>query len=410
MLHDVPETWELKPLSDLADYHNGRAFKPEDWTDQGLPIVRIAQINDPDAEYDYYAGKDVEPRHLINDGDILFSWSATLTAIKWSRGPGILNQHIFKVVPRLGIDRDFLLYTILNSIDVLAGHSHGSTMKHIKKGVLKLHQVPVPPLSEQCRIGEILSSVDEAIQATQAVIEQTRKVKRGVLGRLLTRGIGHTRFRQTEIGEIPETWGLGKLRDVSCHITSGSRGWAQYYTDEGALFVRSQNIRDGVLDFADRQHVRVPTNAEGARTLVCPDDLLFTITGNGVGNVAKVPNGLGPAYVSQHIGLVRLNEPDLADLFVAFFSPSGPGNVQITGSQYGQSKPGLSLENIRQFVVPIPPPTEARRIIAMIRDFTTAEMIAIDHSSHLSALKSGLMSDLLTGRKRASDHLLMAAE
>src|SRR4051794_8013675 len=129
MSRDVPGDWDLRPLSDLADYYNGRAFKPKDWTGDGLPIIRIAQINDPEAECDHYAGSDVDPRHLIADGDILFSWSATLTAIKWNRRPGVLNQHIFKVVSKPGVDRDFLLYTILKSIDALAGHSHGSTMK-----------------------------------------------------------------------------------------------------------------------------------------------------------------------------------------------------------------------------------------------------------------------------------------
>lgn len=396
----VPAGWRLMSLSELAAYHNGRAFKPEDWSEHGRPIIRIAQINNPDASTDYYAGNDVDERHLIQDGDLLFSWSATLTAIKWNRGPGIVNQHIFKVEARQGVDRDFLLYTILNAIDDLTEHSHGTTMKHIKKGVLKIYQVPVPPLFEQRCIAKILSSVDESIAATKAVIEQTRIFKKAVLKCLLTKGTGHARVKNTGIGEIPEQWDVRRLGEICEKITSGSRGWAQYYADEGTLFVRSQNIRSGRLDMSDRQFVTIPAGAEGNRTYIKADDLLFTITGNGVGNVAKAPEGLGEAYVSQHIALVRLHDRRLADMLMAFFSPDGPGNTQIVKAQYGQSKPGLSLDNIKNLLVPIPPPLEVNRITEVILEIASAEKKASETLEVEMKLKSALMSDLLTGRKR----------
>ena len=133
--------WVQRTLAELAVYQNGRAFKPTDWTEIGLPIVRIAQITDPNAKPNHYDGEDIDNRHIIDNGDLLFSWSATLAVLKWNNGPAILNQHIFKVVENDGVCRDFLRHLLHHSLPALAERSHGSTMKHIRKGVLREHLV-----------------------------------------------------------------------------------------------------------------------------------------------------------------------------------------------------------------------------------------------------------------------------
>src|ERR1035438_7863901 len=92
------EGWKLASLAELAEYHNGVAFKPRDWGEDGLPIIRIEQITDPSAHTDRFSGP-LLPINRIDDGDLIFSWSATLRAVIWADGPGALNQHLFKVVP-----------------------------------------------------------------------------------------------------------------------------------------------------------------------------------------------------------------------------------------------------------------------------------------------------------------------
>src|SRR4051794_30197251 len=93
LLHPTAE-WTESTLGDLADYINGYAFKPTDWQEQGLPIVRIAQLTEATAQFDRYPGRLPE-RYLIDDGDLIFSWSATLMTLIWDRGPAYLNQHLF---------------------------------------------------------------------------------------------------------------------------------------------------------------------------------------------------------------------------------------------------------------------------------------------------------------------------
>ena len=174
----VPEKWKMQPLSALADYHNGRAFKPEDWSKKGLPILRIAQINNPSQETDYYSGLDILDKHLIRKGDLIFSWSATLKAILWKEYDAVLNQHIFKVIEKQDTSRIFLQQLLEYSIEKLAESSHGSTMKHIKKGVLDEFHCPIPPLPEQKKIASILTSVDEVIEKTQLQINKPPRSKK----------------------------------------------------------------------------------------------------------------------------------------------------------------------------------------------------------------------------------------
>ena len=183
---EVPKGWKNRPLSSLANFINGRAFKPSDWTSEGLPIIRIAQINEPFSDYNCYNGDDVDSKYLVTKGDLLFSWSATLTATIWQHYDAILNQHIFKVEEKSGVERKFLFYRILQSIDELLLGAHGTTMRHIKKRELDVHHVPTPPLNEQKRIAGILSSMDDFIARQHDVVSQWTTVKSGLMDDLLT--------------------------------------------------------------------------------------------------------------------------------------------------------------------------------------------------------------------------------
>ena len=207
-------------------------------------------------------------------------------------------------------------------------------------------------------------------------------------------------YKQTEVGVIPEDWEVVSLGRLSDFITSGSRGWARYYADRGALFVRSQNIRDGRLDFADRQFVNPPLGSEGDRTRLKFSDFLITITGNSVGNVALVEQELGEAYISQHVGLVRLSDPSCGPYIFRFLAPGSIGNHQIFASQSGQSKPGLSLKNLQEFLVALPTVPEQRAIASALGD-VDALLGGLDR---LIAKKQGLkvaaMQQLLTGQTR----------
>ena len=179
----------------------------------------------------------------------------------------------------------------------------------------------------------------------------------------LKRTVG-VRQSSAERRPVPHGWMTVRLSDISRLVTSGSRGWAQYYSNDGALFVRSQNVREGYLELVDRAYVTPPDGGEGTRTRVQVGDLLVVITGD-VGHVGLWVQELGEAYVSQHLALVRPLAKDIGPwLLTALLAPQC-GQAQLRGGIYG-GKPGLNLTQVRQLEVPIPPLSEQCRIVAKV--------------------------------------------
>jgi type I restriction enzyme, S subunit len=177
----LPDNWDLVPLGELGVYINGRAFKPSEWENNGLPIVRIQNLTNPDASFNYYS-KPVQDRYYIRNGDLVISWSATLGAYIWNRGDAILNQHIFKVeVNEDRIDRMFLKHAVVTALGKLSDQTHGTTMRHVTKGKFENFTVPVPrSIVEQrrivARIEALLAEVREGKELHELIIRDTERL------------------------------------------------------------------------------------------------------------------------------------------------------------------------------------------------------------------------------------------
>ena len=170
---------------------------------------------------------------------------------------------------------------------------------------------------------------------------------------------------------LPESWKAVALGNVCSVVTSGSRGWAEFYADTGAGFIRAQNIRFGALRLDSLAFVNPPSKSEGSRTQVAKGDLLIVITGAGVTNPAIVDRDMGEAYVSQHVGLARPVGPELASwLLLCLMAPAG-GREELVERAYGSGKPGLNLDNIRSLSIPVPPLAEQHRIVAKVDELMT---------------------------------------
>lgn len=177
---DVPSGWSPARVNDTGLYINGLAFKPTDWKQSGLPIIRIQNLTDPSKEFNYAEG-EFPDEVMVRNGDLLVSWSATLEAFKWERGGGVLNQHIFRVIPDEHLtSREFLLLLLRNAIREMADseHAHGLVMTHINRGPFLNHVVLIPPLAEQRRIlakVEELMALLDRLEAARTTAENNRE-------------------------------------------------------------------------------------------------------------------------------------------------------------------------------------------------------------------------------------------
>ncbi len=182
--------WESRKIGDMFSLTNGCAFKPEDWKPTGTPIIRIQNLNDPSAEFNY-SQEPVPERNRVERGDLLFAWSGTLGssfgARIWNGPSGVLNQHIFKVLmDERKIKLPFALLTLARVEDDIAKKSHGFKVSfvHVKKSDLVKVALALPSLAEQQRIADCLSSLDTLITAATQELDILKTHKKGLVQQL----------------------------------------------------------------------------------------------------------------------------------------------------------------------------------------------------------------------------------
>lgn len=154
-------------LGEVASYINGYAFKPSDWSDNGMPIIRIQDLTGNSYKMNRYNG-DVEQKYKVKEGDVLISWSASLGVYVWHGENAVLNQHIFKVVfDKTDVSKDYFVYQIEYRLKNAASEAHGATMKHLTKAVFNALPFYLPKKEEQEKIAKVLNKITELTNKTR---------------------------------------------------------------------------------------------------------------------------------------------------------------------------------------------------------------------------------------------------
>jgi type I restriction enzyme S subunit len=408
----LPEGWEFNQLSSLFQERRETSSDLEKYPLYSLTIEE-GLIEKPERYNREFLLKNRQDNQyrLVYPGDFVFNpmnlrWGAI--AMSSLSKPVTVSAYYNVLSLDSSIIPSNLLLTILQSPQMLNAYDtvgKGTLVekKRVHLNVFLKLKIPVPPITQSKKIDAILSSVDEAIASTQAVIDQTRKVKQGLLQQLLTRGIGHTKFKESAIGKIPVEWQCQKLSSLVSFVTSGSRGWASYYSESGALFLRITNLNRNsiILNLTDTRYVSLPENvSEGQRTRLNPGDILISITAD-LGKVAVVPpEGIGEAYVNQHISLVRPVKLKVIPEFLGYALTSPIVQSQFLALNDPGAKAGFNLSSIRNLRVPIPPLLEQQNIVDKLNSFNKYLENTSKELFRLNQLKQGLIQDLLTGRVR----------
>jgi type I restriction enzyme S subunit len=413
----LPIGWKHSSLIRLAEYHNGAAFNPKHWGEDGLPIIRIEQINDPNAPTDFYNGPLI-PQNRIGNGDLIFSWSATLKAVLWKHGEGALNQHLFKVVPRPGTNKDFLFQVLDYHMERIASGSHGSTMKHITRRELQRYHVELPDSEDQQRrIAEILSTVDEAMEQTEALVGKLEQMKAGLMHDLFTRGVtpdGHLRptrqeaphlYHETPLGWLPKEWRYDTIGSITDSVVDGPFGsnlkTEHYVVEPGVRVVRLQNVDEGQYNDEERAFVSESHANFLMRNQVLPGDVLIAGLGednNVVGRACCYPDGLPPAINKADCFRLRCLPAQALNAFVMFFLNTAAARRQVRRFEQGVTRRRINTGNMKKIFVSLPSIAEQQPIVQRLADAGAQIEISTTHLAKLRQQKQGLMQDLLTGR------------
>lgn len=286
------------------------------------------------------------------DGDILIVCDGSRSGLVGRAVKGYVGSTLAKIKAN-GLSDAYLYYFVQGKFALLNTKKKGTGTPHLNSELLKNQKLIVPPLQEQERI---VAQIEELFSQLDAGVETLKKTKAQLAV-----------YRQAVLKEAFADCAEKKpIREMSSIVTSGSRGWAKYYCDNGAKFIRIGNLtRNKIyIDLNDIQHVQLPDKAEGTRTKLAPNDVLVSITAD-LGSIGLVPNGIGEAYVNQHIAMIRFNN-QIQGEFYAWYLRSEYGQQDLMKNKRGGGKLGLGLDDIRDSRVPVVSNETAESILSLI--------------------------------------------
>jgi type I restriction enzyme, S subunit len=361
----------MRPISETGKYINGLAFKPTDWGESGMPIVRIQNLTDRDKPMNRTT-RAVDSAYVVERGDLLVSWSATLDAFIWDREPALLNQHIFKVVPNEDLVlRRYLYLALQNAIKEMRAteHVHGSTMKHINRGPFLAHRIPVPSREEQARIVAELEKQFSRLKRVKANIKRYKAavLKAAVDGRL----VSHRSITDAEApaeqgpsaqSELPPRWRWSAVGELA-HVGTGStpnRSKGAYWTDGDIPWVTSAAVNEPYVDSA-AEFVTRAALAETNLTVYPPGTLLVAMYGEGKTR-GKCTELRIAATTNQALAALQVTE-DLRPYLKLFLDHSYEDMRRLAS---GGVQPNLNLGLVRTLRIPVPPRDDRQRIVAEV--------------------------------------------
>lgn len=352
------------------------------------------------------AGVANSPVTIVPPQTILVVTRVGLGKVAVADRPLGFSQDVQGLIHSQGVlDPAFSLYYLSFGLERLKFAGRGTTIAGITKKQLGETRFPIPPLAEQRRIvakiEELFSELDKASESLTTAREQLKTYRETVLKHAFEGNLASHRSRKN-------SWPRRRLGELIEFLTSGSRGWADYYFDHGDLFIRAQNLKHDRLDLSDAVFVCLPKGkTEGVRTRVHFGDILVTITGANVTKTALVDRELGTAYVSQHVALCRLTSDLLPEFLYWYLLSQAGGRRQLNEAAYGAGKPGLNLDNIRSVVIPVPSLAEQKVVVTRVAaalEFEArlnGDVSAAQDRAH--ALRKSILKRAFSGRLVAQD-------
>jgi type I restriction enzyme S subunit len=395
-----------KTLGDVADYINGRAFKPIEWETIGQPIIRIQNLTNSSTEINRTTGS-YEEKYRVKTGDLLFAWSASLGAYIWNGENGWLNQHIFKVIPKEGVNKKYLYYYLLHVVDQLYAKTHGSGMVHITIKPFKATEIPIPSLAKQQRIVDRIESLfaklDEAKQKAQDALDSFETRKAAILHKAFTGEL--TAQWRKEHGVGMESWENVSVSEI-CH--SLKYGTAKKSSSEGTVVViRMGNLQDGEISWDDLAYSNDEEDIEKYKLV--PGDVLFNRT-NSPALVGKTSIYRGE-YPAIYAGYLIKLDYDRSRVIGDYLNYS---LNTVSAKEYcnsvktdGVNQSNINAKKIGAYIFAMPQIDEQAEIVRLLNDLLIKEQQAKEAAEgvmeQIDLIKKSILARAFRGELGTND-------
>lgn len=335
---------EYKRLGDIATYINGYAFKPEQWGVSGLPIIRIQNLTSSDSQMNYFDG-EIDEKYIVNQGDVLIAWSASLGVYEWQREEALLNQHIFKVVfDKIEVDKTYFKFMVSQALNLATKYLHGSTMKHITKRYFDEIEIPFPVFSVQNKIGEILEKASNLQKKRQSQITALDE---------LTQSLFLEMFGDPRAKDL--SWKIGTIKDLTESTQYGSSQKAS--ESEGKYPILRMNNIDyiGNWDFTSLKFIDL-SEGELEKYTVRKGDILFNRTNSKelVGKTAVFNEEETYAYAGYLIRL-RVNERANPEFVSSYLNSKYGKSILLNKAKSIVGMANINAQELKTIPIYLPP-------------------------------------------------------
>jgi len=413
---EIPEEWErVKLIERCSKKPEYGALVSAIEKNPKLPrYIRITDLNEDgslrDEEWKSISTDDAK-NYLLNEGDVLFARTGATVGktYLYEKKDGLcaFAGYMIRFIPKsTQLDPKFLFYYAhsalywrwLKSIQTWGVQPNVNAEQYSNMLIL------LPLIKEQQKIALILSNIDSLIQQTETEIEQTQRLKKGLMKKLLTKGVGHVKFKETNLKvkflklSIPESWKVESLANISKIIDT------PHYTsplfDEGIVpVITTANCNiTGKIDYSKVDYTSYEEYLQRTKTInPLEGDVLFT---------REAPLGIAVLVdkreisVGQRIILLKTDETKILNMFLVYFLNSDIGRMQSSSLSVKTTVERVNIHEIRQFRIPLPPIIEQKQIVMILSEIDSKIQTSQDYRHTLKTLKKGLMQKLLTGQIR----------
>lgn len=405
----IPKEREVVKVRDVGEIITGTtpSTKVKEYWGEGYPFVTPTDFSDN--KYVTKTERQVTQQganrgRLIPKDSIMVTCIASVGEVSMAAKECITNQQINTIVCNKKTNPYYIYYIMAFKKNELRRWAGITTSPIIKKSLFEEFPLPLPPLPEQCKIAEILGTVDEAIEKVERAIEKTRRLKKGLMQELLTKGIGHKEFKDTEIGRIPKEWGVVRLgekirfigskgqrveRSKICDIIMGQSPPSSTYVQEK----RELPFLQGKMKFGEMFPFPVVYCSKPIK-IAQVNDVLISVRAP-VGEVNISPTKI---CIGRGLSAIRCNPQKLNHLFLFYYLKHfGKRLKAISG---GSTFQAVKKDDLSKFTIPLPSLSEQHKIAKILNTVDKRVELLKEKKQKFERIKRGLMNDLLTGKKR----------
>ena len=405
----IPVDWEVSKLGDVVTaFYNGGTpdTKRKEYWDGVIPWITGADfINQKVGQIRKYItpeGVKNSATNIVPEGNLLVVTRTGVGKLAIAPFDLAISQDISGVIPDTQKTVSAFLFWNLNYNDKnLKTLRQGTSINGILREDLSSFLISLPSLSEQKKIAEILTTVDDAIEETDRIIEKTRELKKGLMQKLLTRGIGHKKFKKTEIGKIPVDWAVVRLKEIA-NVRYGL-GQPPALDDNGIPMVRATNIHEGAISKAGLISINRDALPLSRNPLLKNGDIIVVRSGAYTGDIGLITKEWEGAVAGYDLVVTpssRINSLFLANYLLSNIIQKG----YFASLKERSAQPHLNSLQVEETPIVLPPITEQIKIAEVISSTHSEIKQEEAQKKHLETLKKSLMQVLLTGKVRVKLH------